>query len=160
MAFYSVDGMIGAQAVTSTDTVQHHPLGTVIDIQDPALGKGRAIYLRGVASTAVGDAVVFDENFQTTRAVAASRGPVAIALSANVANQYGWYQIEGLAVVNGTGTLTADSRVYLSSTAGALTTTVTASQAIDGMRSQSALGTPAAGQAYVLMFGAAANGNG
>lgn len=159
MPYVSASPQIGVQAIETSDTSQKHPLGAVVEIQDPTLGKGRAIYLKGVASTAAGDAVTYDVNFQTTRATATTRGPIAIALSANGANSFGWYQIEGIAVAN-VGTFTSGGRVYLGATAGQLTTTVTAGQGVDGARAMSNAGTPSTGKAYVSLVGPSADGNG
>jgi hypothetical protein len=102
MAFSNITpGMIGGQAFDATSTTQNHQLGLVIQGRDPTLGVGEFIYLKGVASTVVGSIVNYDDNHQTaldTAAVSGPPRPVAVAMSANVANQYGWYQISGLAV--------------------------------------------------------------
>lgn len=102
MAFHITDQLIGGQPIASTDTVQQHPLGTIVRAVDPVYGGGEFIYLRGVASTAVGSIVSWNATtHQTVLGVAAERipRPLAVAMSANVANQYGWYQISGIAVV-------------------------------------------------------------
>lgn len=57
-------------------------------------------YLKGVASTAAGTWVVFDEAGVTTRMVSASIGPAAIAMAATVANKYGWFLVKGSAQGN------------------------------------------------------------
>jgi hypothetical protein len=102
MAFSVITpGMIGGQAIDATSTDQNHQLGLVIQARDPSLGVGEFIYLKGVASTVVGSIVNYDDGYQTaldTSAVAGPSRPLAVAMSANVANQYGWYQISGLAV--------------------------------------------------------------
>lgn len=112
---------IGFQPIGVTDTTQNHPLGTVVTAKDPTYGEGEFIYLEGVASTAVGDAVTYDAAFQTARAAAGTNLPraVAFAMSANVASQYGWYQIGGLAVANKTKTVSmaAGIAVGISTTA-------------------------------------------
>lgn len=157
MAFICTDSFPGSQPLTTTDTVQNHPLGTIVKGVDPTYGVGEFIYLKGVASTAVGDAVVYSSAFATTRTVAASRGPVAVALSANVANQYGWYQIEGLAVVK-SGTVAAEGPAQTTATDGTLDDTTTAGQYIDGAVFKSANGTPSAGLAILAMSYPCANG--
>ena len=112
---------IGFQPIGVTSTTQNHPLGTVVTAKDPTYGEGEFIYLEGVASTAVGDAVTYDAAFQTARAAAGTNLPraVAFAMSANVASQYGWYQIGGLAVANKTKTVSmaAGIAVGISTTA-------------------------------------------
>jgi hypothetical protein len=100
MAFRISDGKIGYQRIADTSTTQNHPLGTVVRAVDATLGEGEFIYLVGVASTVVGSPVIYDDlTFQTTLAPVGTNkpGPVAFAMSANVASQYGWYQISGIA---------------------------------------------------------------
>lgn len=147
MPYKLVDLQTGLQPITDTLTVRQHDLGTMCNGQDEVLGEGRFIYLRGVASTIVGSAVVFDTAFQTTLTLAASRGSVAIAMSANVANQFGWYQILGTAIVNA-NTVAANTAVQLTAVAGQLDDTTTATNYVDGAVWKSATGTPAANQAY------------
>jgi len=148
MPYKLVDLQTGLQPITDTLTVRQHDLGTMCNAQDEVLGEGRFIYLRGVASTIVGSAVVYDSAFQTTLAVAASRGAVAFAMSANVANQFGWYQVLGTAVANA-ATVVANTAVQLTATPGQVDDTTTATNYIDGAVFKSATGTPAANQAYV-----------
>ena len=112
--------LVGAQPIAVTDTTQNHALGTIVKAVDPTYGEGEFVYLKGLASTAVGSAVIFDQYAGTTTlATAGSRGPVGVAMSANVASQYGWYQISGSAVVK-TGTVAAGAPAYVTSTAGTL----------------------------------------
>lgn len=97
---YSVN-LVGAQPIATTSPTQNHPLGTIVRGWDPTYGEGEFIYLLGVASTTVGSPVTYHAStYQTALApVGANKPqPVAIAMSANVASQYGWYQISGLAV--------------------------------------------------------------
>jgi hypothetical protein len=157
MAFKSTDSRIGAQALDDTRTVQEHPLLTRTKGNDPALGEGEFIYLKGVGSTVAGNAVVYDEAGATTRTVAASRGPVAIAMSANVANQYGWYQIRGIATVSAL-TVVADAPVSLSATDGSLDDLTTAQYAVENARWMSATDTPSTGKAYAVIDGPFASG--
>lgn len=100
MAFLHTDH-IGLQDIATTSTTQNHALGMVVKAKDATLGYGEFIYLKGVASTVVGSIVNYDDAFQTaldTSAVGGPSRPLAVAMSANVASQYGWYQIGGLAV--------------------------------------------------------------
>lgn len=150
MAFSLAENVVGHQALTETSTVQNHPVGTIVKGSDPTYGIGEFIYLKGVASTVVGDCVVWDNAFATTRAVAASRGPVGISLSANVANQWGWYQISGLAVAKA-ATVASGAACQTSGTAGTIDDTTAVGQFIDGMTTKTADGTPSAGFAIVAM---------
>lgn len=148
---------VGMQQLTDNSTVQNHPLGTRAIGYDPVFGEGQFIYLKGVASTAAGNAVVWDENFATTRTVAASRGPVGIAMAATVANQFGWYQIRGIAIASAL-TVSADAPVSLSATDGSLDDLTTAQYAVMGARWMSATDTPATGFAYVALESPTASG--
>ncbi len=101
MAYFFTDGQIGGQAVADTSTTKLHPLGTIRKAVDPTYGEGEFIYLLGVASTVVGSVVTFHPSTWQTALCPVGNNlskPIAIAMSANVASQYGWYQISGLAV--------------------------------------------------------------
>ncbi len=101
MAFRITSNVVGSQPIADTSTTKNHPLGTIVTAVDPTLGGGEFIYLTGVASTVVGSIVNYDDNYQTaldTSATAGPSRPLAIAMSANGASSYGWYQISGLAV--------------------------------------------------------------
>jgi hypothetical protein len=125
MAYRIEDPRIGMQPIADTSTVQNHPLGTIVRATDPTYGQGEFIYLTGVANTAVGSWVTFDRDAATTLLVADANGMVAIAMSANVASQYGWYQISGIA--NGIGSTVSiadNAELYCTATAGTVGSTV------------------------------------
>lgn len=104
-------GVLSPSSVSSgsTTTYPTGPLvpGMIVRAKDPTYGEGEFILLAGVASTAVGDAVVYNtSSFTTSRTPVGSNvpQPMAIAMSANTAaTTWGWYQIGGLAVANKTG---------------------------------------------------------
>lgn len=105
MAYSMTSNYIGAPVITDTDTTAKVPLGTIIRAYDPTYGEGEFIYLKGVASTVVGSVVTYEASgYQTALAPVGTNlpKPVAIAMSANVASQYGWYQISGRAVAKKT----------------------------------------------------------
>lgn len=53
-------------------------------------------YLKGVGSLAAGDFVKFDGAGTTTRMLAASTGPIAVAMSANTAaTTFSWFLVSG-----------------------------------------------------------------
>lgn len=160
MAYSVSTAQIGMQPIAVTDTVQNHPIGTRVRAVDPTYGEGEFIYLKGLASTALGEVVIYDEYANTTtRGVAGSRGPAAVAMSANVASQYGWYQIAGAAVTKA-GTVAAAGNVYWTATAGTVDDATVSGDKIDGARFKTADGTPSAGFAIVMLDRPAANGNG
>jgi hypothetical protein len=80
----------------------------IVTAADPTYGVGEFILLLGVASTAVGSIVTYNATtFQTALAPVGTNKPqpVAIAMSANLAGTWGWYQISGLAVAKKTSGL-------------------------------------------------------
>jgi hypothetical protein len=160
MAYLVTDARIGSQNIADTSTTQQHPLGTIVRAVDSTYGEGEFVYLAGVASTAVGDLVIFDQKAgTTTRAVAGSRGPCAVAMSANVASQYGWYQVSGSAVVKSAAAV-AGASPYLTATAGTVDDAVVATDKVDAARYKTADGTPSAGLAVLQIARPALNGNG
>jgi hypothetical protein len=160
MTFKLRDKLIGAQPIDETSTTQRHELGTRVIAYDPTYGTGEFIYLKGVANTDIGEVVVFDEKASTTTlTVLASRGPAAVSMSANVADQYGWYQIRGSAVVKA-GTVASAGLVYSTATAGTVDDAVTAGSKIDGANFKTADGTPSAGFAVAQIAYPSLNGNG
>jgi len=77
---------------------------------------GEFIYLLGVASTAVGSLVTFHPStYQTALAPVGTNKPqpIAVAMSANVAAEYGWYQISGLAVMKKTSAVSLAAGVAI-----------------------------------------------
>lgn len=98
MAFFITDTVAGSQAIAETSATQKHPLGKIVNAVDPTLGEGEFIYLLGVGSTVVGSLVDYNVSFQSALHTTAldTPSPVGIAMSANVAASYGWYQISGL----------------------------------------------------------------
>lgn len=102
MAYIVSTPLVGAQPIAVTSTTQLHPIGTIVRATDSSLGEAEFIYLLGVASTAVGSVVTYNSTTGQTALAAVGTNkpqPVAVAMSANVASQYGWYQISGVAVV-------------------------------------------------------------
>ena len=97
MAFTSTESYINPQPIDETSTTQKLPTGTIIKAKDDSLGVGEFIYLKGVASTVVGSVVAFDEADVTALAAANAQGRIGVAMSANVASSFGWYQISGKA---------------------------------------------------------------
>ena len=131
----------GIQAIATTSTTQQHKVGKVIRAADPTYGGGEFIYLLGVVGTVAGLAVVYDGTtghtaLTSTSGVVDGGSPLAVAMSANVASQWGWYQIGGNSVVLKTATqiTPATPKVYLSATAGRVMPTSVAGRQILGAR--------------------------
>lgn len=130
------------QNIDETSTTKKHELGTIVRAKHATYGAAEFIYLVGVASTVVGSVVIYnDASWVTTLATNTGEqgAPVAIAMSANVADQYGWYQIDGLAVVKKTAVAVSPKvPVYLSGTAGRVKVIASEGKAIVGSRTANA----------------------
>lgn len=152
MAYVIQNQLLGAQPIAVTETTQRHALGTVVRAVDPTYGAGEFIYLKGVASTVVGSMVDFDQYLNTTTLSPATGGvgPVAIAMSANVASQYGWYQIEGSAVVKAPNAMTPGADVFsLAATPGSVDDAQVNGEQIVGAKVSTTTGTPSSGLAVI-----------
>lgn len=111
-----VDETLGLQPIADTDATQQHHVGMIRKARHSTYGEAEFIYLKGVASTAVGSLVTYNtSSFTTALAPVGSNlpQPIAVAMSANVASQWGWYQISGIAIMKKTCTvsLAADAKV-------------------------------------------------
>lgn len=157
MTYIPTTPELGIQPIPVNSTVKNHDLGTIITGRDPTYGAGEFIYLLGVASTVIGSVVTWNGNssgtptFQTTLAPATASlaQPLAVAMSANVASQYGWYQISGNAVCATNGTLAAGpGPVYLAGS-GQLSSSAVAGKQMVNAVNVTATGTPATAQAVV-----------
>jgi len=125
----------GFEADTSTvDSSAKQVLGTRAFDKDG----NEFIYLKGVASTAAGSWVSFDEAHVTTLLAADAVGRVAIAMAATIADTYGWYQIYGKNTIAKTDTVAADKALYIDATAGRADDAAVAGDWIAGAISRSA----------------------
>jgi hypothetical protein len=136
------------QLVEETSATQKHALGQRMNFKDPNYGVGEFIYLKGVASTALGDWVTYNaDDFSTALLAANAIGPVAVAMAPVVANQFGWYQISGKAVGKALTGFLDNANVYATATAGSVDDTVVAGDRVKNCKGASAVGTPSAGLA-------------
>jgi hypothetical protein len=167
MAFKVTSPFIGTQAIATTSTSstvsglatgQNHPLGTVVRAKDPTLGEGEFIYLLGVANTVVGSLVTWNATtYQTTLSpnTANLGSPVAVAMSANVASSYGWYQIAGLATIKKTAvSVAAQVAIYQSATAGRVMATAASGKQILSARSANLATVTATTSTVVVLINA------
>jgi hypothetical protein len=148
MAYVIQNPLAGYQPIAVTDTIKNHALGTVVRATDPVYGQGEFVYLQGIASTAIGSMVDFDQYLGTSALspATAGTGPVAIAMSANVALQYGWYQIEGSAVVKAPNAMVVGADVFsLAATPGSVDDAVVTGEQILGAKVSTTTGTPGTG---------------
>lgn len=142
---------LGLQPIADTSTTQMHELGLIVQAVDRGAnrnGVGEFIYLKGVALTAVGSFVLYSEDDYTTTLLAQNDiGQVAIAMSANVASQWGWYQIKGKAVGKALTGFVDNANVYSTATAGSVDDAVSAGDRVKRCKGASALDGPATGMA-------------
>lgn len=139
------------QAFDANSTTQKHPLGMIVRAEDTAstdYGMGEFIYLKGVASTALGDFVTYStDDWSTARLVTSAIGPVAIAMAATVADEFGWYQISGKAVGTAETSLSDDDNCYSTGTAGSVDENQTGGDRVQRCKAASDDGTPSSGLA-------------
>jgi len=156
MAFLITESFCYGQQIDATTTAltvdgatrTDVPLGTIVRAQDPTYNVGEFIYLLGVASTVVGSIVTYNtDDFSTTLSAANAIGPVAVAMSINVASQYGWYQLSGKGVGKVLSGFADNGDCYLTATAGSVDDADVAGDYINGMKGASAIGTPSSGLA-------------
>ena len=134
MALISGPKIISSQALASTSTVQHEVVGSrVFD----NLGN-QYIYLLGLAATAAGTWVTFNESYATALLTGDAIGPVAISMTANIGSQWGYYQISGINTIAVTDTIAADKQLYIDGTDGRADDADVAGDTIIGAISQTA----------------------
>lgn len=146
---------LNPSVLETTEKIQY---GTIVRGFDETQGYGEFIYMPGVASCAEGDVCVLDLTpgaeavVRATSTTHANSGHMlGVAMAAIVAGKAGWFQISGVAVANVLASFAANQRIWLTTTAGSLDdAAVNGSQVLPG-RSLSAIGTPAAGKAYVSL---------
>jgi hypothetical protein len=139
MVYNPVTPTMGIQPIASSSAVQNHAAGMIVQATDPVFGSGEFVYLKGAAGTTPGFVVTYDASGTSSAAVpvANTPSPVAVAMSANGANQWGWYQITGNAVLNKTNTVAIplSSPVwYDAANAGNVFGTATAGRQIEACR--------------------------
>lgn len=143
------------------------PLGAVAQFRDIGttnLGVGTFIYLPGVTATVAGDVCLYrlgsggsssapanDVNGGSSTIRWTGTGntgfPVAVATAAtNIQTTWGWYQIQGAAIVNISGTVAAGDKAYFGQTS-TLTSTVVGGKQILGAQANSASDIPTTGKA-------------
>jgi hypothetical protein len=108
MTYKIIEPKLGMQAIADTSTTQQHPIGTIVRAYDSTYGVGEFIYLKGIGSTVVGSTVTYNTSSGVTALAPVGTNkaqPIAWAMSANVASQWGWYQIGGIVVAKKTCTV-------------------------------------------------------
>ena len=118
------------------------------------------IYLLGVASTVIGSCVTYGLNgttaFQTALSVTGANGPVAFALAATLAAQWGWYLIFGFGTALFNGAAVAGKSLFSAST-GKVDDAVVSGDKIYGGWVAATVGSAVLGAVYVQYPGMEAN---
>lgn len=145
------------------------PVGTIAQFRDNGstrLGAGTFIFLPGVTSTVAGDVVSYrvsagtdvpgdlNDGAATERWVGtANTGfPLAVATAAvDTQGKWGWYQFQGAAIVNISGTVTAGNPAYFGQTATLQNNAAVGGKQVLGARATSAQGVPTTGQAIFTL---------
>ena len=122
MAWNLTTPLLGAQGIETKSTTQKHKLGQIVQATD-GTSVAEFIYLKGVASTAVGSWVGYSPALATT-VLAAANGtyPLAVSMTTNTTTtSYAWYCISGTIPALGLTSVTHSSGfLALSGTAGSL----------------------------------------
>jgi hypothetical protein len=146
MAYVITQNRLGQSLIGSVDTAAAVPVGTIVTATDPTYGAGEFIYLKGVASTAIGSWVTYNlDDGSTTLLAANAIGPVAVAMAATVASTWGWYQISGKAVGKALTGYVDNALVWATATAGSVDDAVVDGDMVHLAKGASALDTPSAG---------------
>lgn len=137
---WSVTDPAGIESLTTFGTTKLHALGRrckAKDIGTTDYGYAEFIYLEGIGSTVRGSVVSVNDDFLTALGAARAKGAIAVALSACVASNYGWYQILGKGVAT-CGTVADGAQAYLVGSTGTIDDAVAVGDAIHGMFTSSA----------------------
>lgn len=95
---------------------------------------GEYVYLLGIGSTVAKDFVTFNSaSFATTRLAADAMGPVALAMAAVVASNWGWYQIFGPGSGNSDTVAGATASLYIDGTTGRVDDAGVAGDWVEGL---------------------------
>ena len=137
---FRASGVIGIGDLTDHGTTKLHDLGfrcKAKDLGATGYGWGEFVYLGGCAATARGSVVLIKDDYGTSLLVARDAGAVAVALSACIAGEYGWYQVLGTGVA-ACDTVAANAACYIDGTAGRIDDAAVAGDQIIGMRTVTA----------------------
>jgi hypothetical protein len=84
-----------------------------------------------LSATSVNSGARYDASAQAWAGTANSAKPLAVAMAAATSGQWGWVQVEGIAVANTSGTVAAGDRQYWQAS-GVISSTAVASKAVLG----------------------------
>lgn len=132
-----------------TDLV--YPLGTKCEARNTTSGYcGEFIYLQGIGSTVAGSWVSINpDDFTTALLPDAHVGGVAVAMSACIASNYGWYQVYGKASAYVAAAVADNAALHCTTTAGMAGATGSGLTEIFGARAAEAADASSAGNIEV-----------
>jgi hypothetical protein len=162
MAYFPIESRLGLKGFANVDTATALPFGTIVRGQDSVLGGGEFTYLPGVASQVAGSLVTYNPNAGQKVVLAPSTAnldaPLAVAMSAATSGQFGWYQIQGVALVkkitSGNGskfTTFTGVPIFISGTAGSITALAASGKQVLGARTAN-LATVASATSTVAVY--------
>jgi hypothetical protein len=136
-------GVIGVTYAVDSASNPIMPYGSVVAGLDAVGGFAEFVFLLGVASTAVGSVVTYDEAGVTaladTDSAATCLGPVAVALVANTDPARGaWYAITGTFPVSLVASVADNALLYFCSTGGSLDDAATTDRQVSNIISRAA----------------------
>lgn len=140
MAYVITENRLGQSQIGSVDTAAAVPVGTIVRATDSTYGAGEFVYLKGVASTAVGSWVTYNMDDGSTALLAANAiGPVAVAMAATVGSTWGWYQIGGKAVGAALTGFVDNANAYATATAGSIDDAIVVGDLVKNAKGASAV---------------------
>ncbi len=124
MAYLLVTPRIGAQPIGNTSTTQNHPLGTVLQAKDSALGEGEFIYVQASNSITQYDAVVIKAGYKIAP-LTITNGKAAVEVgfaqtAIGTKDDFAWVQKNGRPLVRFAIATQPDIALYASSAGGVL----------------------------------------
>ncbi|CAJ3121420.1 Uncharacterised protein [Burkholderia pseudomallei] len=172
MAFVSYDPILGTVKLTDIDTDGPGPIAPKSARQsfsfemlrgyDVNLGGGEFIYAQASGTLTAGAVVQFNQSLtngaivnqaQAWQGTANSGDTLGVALVAMTANQWGWLQIGGNAIVNCSGAPVAGNPVYWQAN-GVVSPTAVAGKQVEGAKFATAPGvTLGTGNAAITLSG-------
>lgn len=142
MPYNAVDQMAtGSNLYDTGVTTAKFPMGLIIRGLDQALGGGEFMYVQFNGTVAAGDVCSINPSLAsgnlTIQAIdwagAANGGlQLGVALAAQVASNFGWLQVAGVAVINTSGAVAVGDRAFWQA-AGVVFSTLTASKQALGL---------------------------
>jgi hypothetical protein len=163
MAYSVADNELGFVDLYAVDTVGPGPLaltgssptygrfnkpGFQLRGVDQVLGGGKFMFVQAAGTIAAGDVVEitttnvntnarYDVSVKKWAGTANTGKPLGVALAAMTTGQWGWVQVQGIAVANSSGTVAADAPLAWQA-AGVISSTIVAGKAFLGAVAASA----------------------